>query len=70
MNLHPFENLHDDAWKDGLFMNVTVDGLIFNGVKPGIVKFLVDNKLTSFQDYLPDVIQVTNGGKIINLKMS
>ena len=51
-------------------MNVTVDGLIFNGVKPGIVKFLVDNKLTSFQDYLPDVIQVTNGGKIINLKMS
>ena len=45
MNLHPFENLHDDAWKDGLFMNVTVDGLIFNGVKPGIVKFLVEEPI-------------------------
>ena len=65
-NYHPpdFTKLHDDAWKDNLFMKATVDGLIFNGVVPGIIKFVIDYKLGVFGEDLPIVIQGTNGGEI------
>ena len=64
-NLKPpdFATLHDDEWKDNLFMNATVDGLIFNGVTPGIVKFVIDYKLGLVGPDLPIVIQGTNGGE-------
>ena len=60
----PFGTIHDDAWLDTLFMNVTVDGLIFNGVTPGILKIVFDYKLGLVGEDLPYVIQATNGGKI------
>ena len=64
-NLKPpdFATLHDEEWKDGLFMKATVDGLIFNGVMPGIVKFVIDYKLGLVGPDLPIVIQGTNGGE-------
>ena len=65
-NLKPpnIGHVYDDGWKDSLFMNATVDGLIFNGVMPGIVKFVIDYKLGLVGPDLPIVIQGTNGGKI------
>ena len=64
-NLKPpdFATLHDDEWKDDLFMNATIDGLIYNGVRPGIIKFIIDYKLGLFGDDLPQVIQGTDGGQ-------
>ena len=64
-NLKPpdFATLHDDDWKDSLFMNATVDGLIFNGVMPGIIKFVIDYKLVLVGEDLPIVIQGTDGGE-------
>ena len=58
----PFATIHDDAWRDSLFMNVTVDGLIFNGVIPGVLKIVFDYKLGLVGEDLPPVIQATNGG--------
>jgi hypothetical protein len=65
-NLKPptIGHVYDDGWKDSLFMKATVDGLIFNGVMPGIVKFVIDYKLGLVGPDLPIVIQGTNGGKI------
>ena len=70
-NYHPpdFAKLHDDAWIDSLFMEATVDGLIFNGVVPGIIKFVIDYKLGVFGEDLPIVIQGTNGGEIHNYQI-
>ena len=65
LNMKPpdYSTLHDEEWKDSLFMKATVDGLIFNGVTPGIVKFVIDYKLGLVGPDLPIVIQGTNGGE-------
>ena len=64
-NLKPpdYATVYDEEWKDSLFMNATIDGLIFNGVIPGSIKFVIDYKLGLVGDDLPIVIQGTDGGE-------
>lgn len=58
----PFEDVHNDAWLDTLFMKTTVDDFIFNGVIPGFLQFIFDNKMSSVGSQLPEtVIDVETG---------
>ena len=55
--------LYDNPqWVDSLFMNVTVDGLIFNGVKPGALQLAFDCFNASMGTlYPPKLIQYDTG---------
>ena len=69
------ENYHEDdngnydnpQWMDSLFMDVSVDGLIFNGVKPGALQLAFDCFNTSMGTlYPPKLIQYDTGFAALN----
>ena len=42
-----YQTVTNEEWKDSLFMTVPVDGLIFNGVKPGVLKLAFETPLNT-----------------------
>ena len=65
---HKFEDVFDDAWLDSLFMESSVDDLIFSGTIPGALKFIFDYKMASVGTLLPPQIQEENGFAALNTK--
>ena len=59
---------NDESLKDSLFMETSVDQLIFNGIKPGTVEFVTRCKMSSIGTLLPPVIQEDNGFAALNTK--
>merc|ERR1712226_667119 len=56
-----------DEWIDSLFMDVTVDGLIFNGVKPGVVNLAFECfNVTMGTLYPPKLLQYDTGFAALN----
>ena len=64
----PLPHPYHPEWIDTLFMNTTVDDLIFNGTIPGALQFVFDKKMASVGTLLPPQIQEENGFAALNTK--
>jgi hypothetical protein len=63
-----FHYSQNDEYIDGLFMDTTVDGLLFNGVMTGVLKFIFEIKNSSLGTVLPYLVQFDNGFAAFNTK--